>query len=278
MNREQDPRPEGRDEVVTRVGVAIARRFDAHPTDGRPTPILAEGSVMVALPAPITDAALALPASPRRVWPWIASAVVAAGIATGGYLVQAERAQAEALAARYPIVADAAQRSNLERDVARWTAGRTRLLAALAAFDPPSLQSMTGVGACPLQVAAPTGRAVDVDADVSTRIVLLPGEDIDGLDALARPELDAMVAAARRGRFRSEAARAHVVQAIAGAFLVVQLAEVRTSTPGVAAGTAYAFDPASGTLRCAGTFRAEASIGLEAETDLAIARSLRAID
>ena len=287
---EEDPRRDDRIEVVRRVGAAIARS-PASPT----APILAEGSVACALPQVATTG----PRRRRAVRSWAVAAVVLA-VATAGLLGLAARHATRSDDARFPLVATADERASLEREGARWRRGKARLLTALAAFDAPSLDRLTGVGACPLGLAAPPidGRAelearghdpaVDGDADVSTRLVVLPGEALDGLDALARPELDAMLAAAARGRFRTEAGRAHVLHALASAFLVVTLDEYRgpasrpqaALTPGVAAGTAYLFEPSTGTLRCAGRFRAESTSmdDLEVQTDRAIARSLRSID
>ena len=87
-----------------------------------------------------------------------------------------------------------------------------------------------------------------------------------------------MLAAAARGRFRTAEARDHVIEAMGGGFVVARL---HTFSSGVAAGTAYAFDPATGALRCAGGFRTvgDASVirDFSAQTEREILGSLRAV-
>ena len=125
----------------------------------------------------------------------------------------------------YPIVATAADDVVLARETERWWVGRERLLATLAAFDAPAIESMTGVGACPVAKATSSattvddGATIDPDAAIATRLILLPGEALDGLDVVARAEIDAMLAAADRGRFRTAEAhkpRARFAQRCAG--------------------------------------------------------------
>lgn len=262
--------PRTREKVVQQVGDAIARRARRAPTlaDGRPAPVLAEGTAPVTVPV-VTKS--------RRLWPWAAGAAVVAMVGTLGYAQLSTDGHRAQLEADYPIVATAAERVVLEREAERWTAGRDRLLANLAAFAAPPVDAMAGVGACPL-VAATVGAtdvddagAIDPDAAITTQLVLLPGEQLGGLDVVARPELDAMLAAAGRGRFRTAAARDHVLAALAGAFVVAHLDTYAASS---ATGTAYAFDPRTGELRCSGTFQAQ---GDARATERAILGALRAV-
>ncbi|MDX2091996.1 MAG: hypothetical protein SFX73_29300 [Kofleriaceae bacterium] len=266
-----------RAKVLEKVGAAIARRREDRTVDA---PVLAEGTAQVAA---LGDTATT--DSPRRrLWPWAAGTVAVALVGTFGYQAYSTRAERAELEAQYPIVATAADNVVLAREAARWSAGRDRLLANLAAFDAPAVGSMTGVGACPIAKATSStsqldeeAGAIDPDAAVTTRIILLPGEELDGLDVVARPEIDAMLAAAARRRFRTAEARAHVLDAMSGAFVVARL---RTYAHGVAAGTAYAFDPATGALRCAGAFRTEAdssTTDLSKRTEDAILTSLRGV-
>ncbi len=189
----------------------------------------------------------------------------------------------------FPIVADAGDRAVLHEDAERWSRGKARLLARLAQFTPPPLETLTGAGACPLEIddaiAAPT--TDDPDAAASTRMIVLPGESLDGLDVIARDEIDRMVAASQRGRFRTDEGRSRVLRAIRGAFVVAVVDEHQVPgqdregavRSGTAAGVAYAFDPATGALRCAGSFRATADEdSFESSTIHAISSSLRAID
>jgi hypothetical protein len=266
---------ETREQVLERVGAAIARRRDDSVVDGLPTPVLAEGT------APVV-ATTATHSPRRRLWPWAAGTAVVALVGTFGYQQYSARAQRAEHEARYPIVATAADHVVLEREADRWRAGRDRLLANLAAFDAPAVEAMTGVGTCPIAKATTSATdvedagAIDPDAVISTRMILLPGEELDGLDVVARTEIDAMLAAADRARFRTADARDHVLAAMSGAFVVARL---HTFSHGVAAGTAYAFDPATGALRCAGAFRtdAEPSQELSERTEGAILDSLRAV-
>ncbi|MGE0397756.1 MAG: hypothetical protein AB7T06_13625 [Kofleriaceae bacterium] len=243
------------------------------PSDSSPIPVLAEGTAPVAIryrPAP------------RRAWPFVAAGLAVAAAALGGYAMYAKREARRELEVRYPIAATAAQQSRLESGAARWSQGRDRLLATLATFDAPDLATLKGVGACTLDVsrtADEVARAAlvsdaeapswdDRDLDVSLRHVVLPDESLGDLAALARPEIDQLIDAAERGRFQTVAGRDHILHAVGGAFVVVRVDELRMPeldrandalAPGVLVGTAYAFDPASGALRCAGTVRAVSS-------------------
>jgi hypothetical protein len=156
-------------------------------------------------------------------------------------------------------------------------------------FSPPALETLTGAGACPFAIDDTTDvpTSDDPDAAVSTRMIVLPGESLDGLDVIARDEIDRMIAASERGRFRTAEGKTRVLRAIGGGFVVAMITEHQipgqgpdgAPRMGAAAGVAYAFDPATGALRCAGPFRTTADEGsFEASTIRAISKSLRAID
>ena len=145
---------------------------------------------------------------------------IAATIAAFQYTRATER---EALEANLPIIAGPATADVFDREVPRWTAGRPKLLRALAAFDAPALDSLVGAGACRFTGAGATFSAgSELADDVGTYI-------------------DQTVAAAARGRFATVEAEAALVAALTGPVIV------RTDT------ASYAFDPASGALACAGS-------------------------
>ncbi|HVK87098.1 MAG TPA: hypothetical protein VM513_23420 [Kofleriaceae bacterium] len=259
---------------MQRVGDVIARGPRPHSpdvVDGSPVPVFAEGTAPVAMPEQMTNPPR------RRLWPWAAGTAVVAMVGTLGSWQYSKRAHRAELEARYPVVATTAEQVVLDREVDRWRTGRERLLANLAAFDAPDLATMAGVGECAHAKATSGDAAIDdvndldPDATIATRMVLLPGEQLEGLDVSARIEIDAMLAAAERGRFRTVAARDHVLASLGGAFVVARL---HTYSSGIAAGTAYAFDPATGTLRCAGAFHTQAD---PASTERAILGALRAV-
>jgi len=245
--------------------------------------ILAEGTApyAIALPEPITSA--------RRAWPWAAGAVVLVAAAITGYVLLAQQRERTAFDERFPIIVETADRAALDHDAARWSAGKGRLLATLARFAPPSLDTLTGAGACPLAIDGELAviETDDPDAAVSARLIVLPGESVDGLDVLARDEIERMIAAAERGRFRTDGGKAAVLRALRGALVVAMITDHvapgqgRDGAPrtGTVTGVAYAFDPATGALRCAGSFRASSDEqAFEASTIRAIGSSLRAID
>lgn len=282
------------------------------PQDGTPVPVLAEGTA---------PAAIRYQPARRRRWPFVAAGLAIAAAAAITYVASAKRDARRDLETRYPIAASATQQAQLADGAARWTKGRTRLLATLAAFDAPELSTLKGVGACQLDTArsdderarsslVTDGEAPawdDRDLDVTLRHVILPDESLGDLAALARPEIDQLIAAAERGRFQTAAGRDHVLHALDGAFVLVRVTELHQPeldrahdgvVPGVLAGTAYAFDPTSGALRCAGSFRATSSANagspshyagldraneavihdFEAQVESAIVASLRAVD
>jgi|GEM_PF-5661710 len=282
------------------------------PADSTPIPVLAEGTAPVAIP---------YRPAPRRRWPLLAAAIGVAAIAAVGYTIYTTRDARRDLEVRYPIAASGIEQTQLANGATRWNQGKSRLLATLAAFDAPELATLKGVGACTLETSRSDdelARAAlvsdgespawdDRDLDVSLRHVILPGETLGDLTALARPEIDQLIAAAERGRFQTIAGRDHILHALDNAFVIVRVDEMRmpeldrahdTIAPGLIAGTAYAFDPASGSLRCAGAFQASSSSNIgtlsgfsgldraheaairdfEAQIETSIVASLRSVD
>lgn len=270
----------------------VGRETVLRPSEA-PFPILAEGTSPITAilaegtaPYPIVRTA---PVVAPRIWPWLTAAVVLAASAITGYLLLAQRAERAAYEDKFPIVVDANDHATLEDAAARWSQGKPRLLATLTRFTPPPLETLTGAGACPLEIddaiAAPT--TDDPDAVAQARMLVLPGESVEGLDVLARDEIDRMIAASERGRFRTDEGRTRVLRAIRGGLVVALISEYvapgqnreGTMRPGTAAGVAYAFDPGTGAMRCAGSFRATADEeSFESSTIRAISSSLRAID
>jgi hypothetical protein len=271
----------------------VGRETVLRPSDV-PYPVLAEGtapitSILAEGTAPYPVVRTEPAAAERRIWPWLTGALVLAGAAITGYMMLAQRAERAAYEDKFPIVIDASDRAALHDDGERWSRGKARLLATLTRFTPPPLETLTGAGACPLEIddAVATPTTDDPDAAASTRMIVLPGESLDGLDVIARDEIDRMIAAAERGRFRTDEGKTRVVRAIRGAFVVAMITEHHV--PGVdregavrsgsAAGVAYAFDPATGALRCAGSFQTTSDEdSFETSTIRAISSSLRAID
>ena len=259
-----------------------------------PSPVLAEGtapitSILAEGTAPYPIVRTEPAADARRIWPWLTGALVLAATTVTGYVMLAQRAERTAYEDKFPIVVDASDRAVLHDEGERWSRGAPRLLATLTRFTPPALETMTGAGACPLEiddaVAAPT--TDDPDAAASTRMIVLPGESLAGLDVIARDEIDRMIAASERGRFRTDEGKSRVLRAIRGSFVVAMITEHQVPgqgregavQSGTAAGVAYAFDPATGALRCAGSFRTTADEdSFESSTIRAISSSLRAID
>lgn len=259
-----------------------------------PLPILAEGTAPITAilaegTAPYPIVRTEPVAEARRIWPWLTGVLVLAAAAVTGYVMLAQRAERVAYEDKFPIVVDASDRAALHDEAEQWTRGKPRLLAALTRFTPPALDTLTGAGACPLEIdaaiAAPT--TDDPDAAASTRMIILPGESLDGLEALARDEIDRMIAASERGRFRTDEGKTRVLSAIRSGFVVAVISEHKLPgqdpegavQAGTAAGVAYAFDPATGALRCAGSFRSSADEdSFESSAIIAISSSLRAID
>lgn len=271
----------------------VGRETVLRPSDV-PLPILAEGTAPITAILAEGTAPYPIPrservADPRRIWPWLTGSIVLAAAAVTGYVMLAQRAERAAYEDKFPIVVDASDRTALQDDAEQWTRGKARLLATLTRFTPPPLDTLTGAGACALEIdtelATPT--TDDPDAAASTRMILLPGESLDGLDVLARDEIDRVIAASERGRFRTDEGKTRVRSAIRSAFVVAMITEHQVPgqgregavQAGTAAGVAYAFDPSTGALRCAGSFRSTADEdSFESATIRAISSSLRAID
>ena len=228
------------------------------PAANAPVPVLAEGTAPVAIAY--------RPARATKKWPFVVGAALV--IATGAlaYTLHGTREAKRELELRYPIAAAPDETAALESGVARWTKGRTRLLANLGAFDPPALSTLKGVGACPLEtrvaIAEPLP-ADDRDLALSTSRLVGPSEAIGDL-----ADVDQLIASAQRARFRTELGRDHVLELLGSAFVVVRLDEMHgpeldrahdSIVPGTMSGTAYAYDPATGELRCAGSFRASST-------------------
>ncbi len=149
--------------------------------------------------------------------------VVAASALAVALTLYARAARREELEHRYPIVAEGAVAQTLDRELSRWTTGKPRLVRALARFDAPALGSLVGAGACAL-----TGPGLRFAAGAD----LVPE---------VSEAIDEMLDVARRGRFASAEALDQLVAQLTGPVTVVHGA------------VTYAFDPATGTLVCAGT-------------------------
>jgi hypothetical protein len=204
--------------------------------------VLAEGTAPVAV---------AYRPAPRRAWPYVAAAIALAVAGAGGYAIYVKRAATRELERRYPIAPTDAEAAQLESGAARWSSGK--LVATLSSFAAPDLATLKGVGACTLQTAG------------AARHMIQPGESMRDVASIARPEIEELVANAQRARFATVDDKDRVLRTLDTAFVIVRVDEMREPeldraidaiAPGVLSGTAYAFDPASGELRCAGTFRA----------------------
>jgi hypothetical protein len=179
---------------------------------GRPA-VLADGTRPVPTRRSITT---------RMRFAMIATSVlaVAATIAAFQYTRASER---EALETNLPIVAGPATADVFDREVPRWTAGRPKLLRALAAFTAPALDSLVGAGDCRFTGAGATFTASsDLASEVGAYV-------------------DQTIGAAARGRFTTVEAEAALVAALTGPVIV------RTDS------ASFAFDPATGALVCAGS-------------------------
>jgi hypothetical protein len=273
-------------------------------TDGAPVPVLAEGTA---------PAAIRYQPPRRRVWPFAAAALALVATGAIAYATHAKRESRRDLEGRYPIAVTDDEQAQLATGAARWSHGKHRLLANLATFEAPDLATLKGIGACTLQtrrsddeLARADSPSDDEDLAVSLRHVIAPGEPMTDLASIARPAIDQLITAAERERFETVAGKDHILYALGGAFVVVRVDEMREPeldrahdaiAPGVLAGTAYAFDPGSGELRCAGSFRATSSSairlssfsGLDSareaairdfatQVETSIASSLRSID
>src|SRR5687768_10808464 len=112
-----------------------------------PLPVLADGTAPIVsilaegtAPYPIVRSEPSgSVAAARRVWPWLASAIVLVAAAATAFVLFAQRSERRAFEERFPIVVDATDRAALEDNAARWSRGKARLLAALTRFSPPAL-------------------------------------------------------------------------------------------------------------------------------------------
>ena len=160
-----------------------------------------------------------------RLWLRFAVGSVAVlGVATlVAYVLYTRAARREAFEAKYPVVASAQDADRIERQAARWSAGEPRLLRTLAAFRAPALSSLAGAGECPF-----SGPGLSFASSPDLAVVV-------------REALAELLARAGRGRFTSAGAVSEIAAQLAGPVIVT------------AAGVRYAFDPATGSLACAGT-------------------------
>ncbi len=162
-------------------------------------------------------------AKPRSVRPLVVGTAVLSVALVGAYVMYDRAARREALEAQLPIVAEGSDTQTIDREAARWSAGKPKLLRALARFDAPALDSLVGAGACELAGAG-------IRFTASPELVA----DVSGA-------IDEVVTAARRGRFASVEARDLIVDRLTGPVVVVS------------GSVSYAFEPATGALVCAGT-------------------------
>lgn len=208
---------------------------------------------------------------PAKVWPFlVAIAAGAAGVA--GFIVHRKHArERELFEARYPITATTDQAKLLETEAARWRAGKTAQIEAVGTLPDPD--SLTGSAACTLSLEVPPAADIIVtdDGGADPEELVHPTLAADPeLRTHVAEQIDRMVAAAERGRFHNTRGQSNVLRAISMPLVVLALtvdnapavSEDRLSDEyisGLRAGTAYAFDPATGKLRCAGTFHAHSS-------------------
>jgi hypothetical protein len=187
------------------------------------TPQLRRVPVGTPLATPIVRLPEPVAPSTRSVRPLLVGIAVVSVALVVAYAMYARAAKREALEAQFPVVVEGSEAQTIERETVRWTHGKSRLLRALAAFDAPALDSLVGSGACEL---AGSGLRFTAGADL-----------VDD----ASVAIDEMLSLARRGRFASIAARDGVIDQLTGRVIVV------------AGSVSYAFEPATGSLVCAGT-------------------------
>ncbi len=195
-----------------------------------PTPTATPQLRRVPVGTPLATPIVRIPAPPLPIAvPQRAARRLLVGIAVGSvalvgaYAMYARAANREAALAQFPLVADGSDEQTIEREAGRWSAGKPKLLRALAGFQAPALESLVGAGACEL---SGSGLRFAASADLVAEV----SESIDDV-----------VSAARRGRFVSIEARDQILDQLTGPVTVV------------AGAVSYAFEPASGTLICAGT-------------------------
>jgi hypothetical protein len=190
----------------------------------------------------------------RRLWPWVAGIMVV--LIGGGFALwrHLEGKAREELEREYPIAASTAELAAIDLNLERWS-DLNKL--AIAIDDPPKLDSLS------------LGAACDREIDRSLRF----RSDHDDLSTI-RMQLRDLVAAAKRGRFRSEWERLAVVREIEAPVLAVRHVDRRDAKienghagiydGGHVTGVAYLFEP-DGTLACAGEFTAASSESINVE-------------
>lgn len=212
---------------------------------------------VVALPDPAT----LRPARGRWIV-GIAIGLVLVGAVVVALLVRGDRADAAALRAAYPVAAEPAPALALAVKAEQWRRGRPRVRETLRRFYPAALGDLSPAGPCRWQLASPTIVAPDA---VHPQRFAARGAFVDEVVRY----IDEVVAAGRRGRFAT-AGEADVLAAVlAGPIVVTTSGGPRAADGSVReAGVAYAFDPATGTLACAGEFAATGSDSAELEHDV----------
>lgn len=195
--------------------------------------------------------------------------VILGGIGTGVWYLRRRHAN-EVLADRYPVAATDDQRAYMATFVARWESGREALLATMETFVPEPRQ--TG-GRCPYELAPVSPpQPPKTDDELRDQIERSdPGDVIEPVIAFGKTlrdrvasQIDTLVETGSRARFHSFRDAYRVMRAIDLPLLVVTYDENIAPDPdhsigGHRAGTAYAFDPATGKLACTGRFDAESS-------------------
>ncbi len=262
----------------------------------------------------------------RTLWPYaLAIGAVAVGV-TAAYFWKQRMDAKDRLESEYPILPSPSDRLTIRSELPVWAKGKDKLVAAIKAFDPAQVRLAASDAKCPIGQSAVSAGEVESrnwDQDVapdSMAEVIAAVRDPDGdlvrrlrvgpeVAVMAKGRLDTMIAAARRGRFRSHEGRLAIVDALDNDALIVVDFRVDTMPKierdhgapsfigGYRVGYAFAFDRATGALRCAGKFEAHSSqsvavldnpLGLgnehesihrdfEAQTDRAIAASLRVV-
>jgi hypothetical protein len=226
--------------------------------------VLAEGTAPVAIP---------YHAPPRRKTATVVALGAGAAILVAGIAIASsiKSRDTRAMTKRYPVAATAAEKTQLADRAAAWTRGKRAMLSTING-GLPALADLKGVGACTIVHARsteelaiqPSSSLDDSDLAISTRMTVAAGHEREIVGMLS-PSVDQLISSAQRARFRTPAGKAHVLAQLANAPLVIRVDQRRepeldrehdTVAPGVLAGTAYAFDPATGALRCAGSFRA----------------------
>jgi hypothetical protein len=262
----------------------------------------------------------------RALWPYaLAAGAVVAGM-TAAYFWKQHADARDRFESEYPIAPSQSERLTIRSELPVWAKGKDKLVATLKAFDPAQVRLAASDAKCPIGQSAVSEGEIEsrnLDQDVapdSMAEVIAAVRDPDGdlvarlhvgpeLGATAKGRLDTMIAAARRGRFKSHEGRLAIVDALDNDALIVVDFRIDNAPKidrdhgapsfmgGYRTGYAFAFDRATGALRCAGKLEAHSSqsvavlenpLGLgnehesimrdfEAQTDRAIAASLRVV-